>query len=347
MNEQKLTHVDASSGVNMVDVGDKPVTARRAIAEGIVRAAPETLIAFSENRMPKGPVIETARLAGIGAAKKTFDLVPLCHQLPLEDVRIDFRFAADQLFIRAEVSTTAKTGVEMEALTAVSVAGLTIIDMGKAIDREMSLERIRVVEKSGGRSGTHHFASDFEHAEVSDDTGDKSKATEHDSEIQPPIRAAILTVSDRCARGERTDTSGPALGEMVRRELAGEVVWTGCVPDDAAQIERSLIDLCDDEAAVDLILSTGGTGLAPRDVTPEAAAAVIEREHAGLMELARARCASITPKTYLSRGIAGTRKGTLIITLPGSERGATETLGGVIDILPHAIETLRGDVKDG
>ena len=171
--------------------------------------------------------------------------------------------------------------------------------------------------------------------------------------LSPPIRAAVLTVSDRCSRGEREDRSGPALAAMVRERLGGEVVATRCVPDDAdliaaALAEWSRADLCAPDARpIDLILSTGGTGLAPRDVTPEAAKRVIEREHAGLMELARVRCYAKTPKTYLSRGVAGVAGRTLILTLPGSPRGATENLEALLDILPHAIETLRGDVKDG
>ncbi|MEZ6234148.1 MAG: MogA/MoaB family molybdenum cofactor biosynthesis protein [Phycisphaerales bacterium] len=171
--------------------------------------------------------------------------------------------------------------------------------------------------------------------------------------LSPPIRAAVLTVSDRCSRGEREDRSGPALVAIVHERLGGGVVATRCVPDDAdviaaALAEWSRADLsAPDARPIDLILSTGGTGLAPRDVTPEAAKRVIEREHAGLMELARLRCYAKTPKTYLSRGVAGVAGRTLILTLPGSPRGATENLEALLDILPHAIETLRGDVKDG
>lgn len=171
--------------------------------------------------------------------------------------------------------------------------------------------------------------------------------------LSPAIRAAVLTVSDRCSRGEREDRSGPALVAIVRERLGGEIFATRCVPDDADVIaaafaEWSRADLsAPDARPIDLILSTGGTGLAPRDVTPEAAKRVIEREHAGLMELARLRCFAKTPKTYLSRGVAGVAWRTLILTLPGSPRGAAENLEALLDILPHAIETLRGDVKDG
>jgi len=161
-----------------------------------------------------------------------------------------------------------------------------------------------------------------------------------------PIRVAILTVSDRCSRGEAVDTSGPSLAAIVRERLKAEVAATTCVPDDVADISRVFRDWSRPEAGIDLVISTGGTGLAPRDVTPEAAMKVIERPHAGLMELARMRCYAKTARTYLSRGVAGTANRTLIITLPGSPRGASENLEALLDILPHAVETLRGEVQD-
>ncbi len=162
------------------------------------------------------------------------------------------------------------------------------------------------------------------------------------SELSPPIRAAVLTISDRCARGVATDTSGPALQRMLREKLDAEIAGTALVPDEADRIAGAFREWSSPHQGIDLALSTGGTGLAPRDVTPEAALRIIERQHAGLMELVRARCAAITPLTYLSRGVAGTAGRTLIITLPGSERGATECLAALLDILPHAIGTLRG-----
>lgn len=161
-----------------------------------------------------------------------------------------------------------------------------------------------------------------------------------------PIRAAVLTVSDRCSRGDAVDTSGPALVELLRSRLGAEIAATRCLPDEQDGLAACFSEWSQTAAAIDLVLSTGGTGLAPRDVTPEAALAVIERRHEGLMELARHRCSAKTPRAYLSRGVAGAAGRTLIITLPGSLRGATETLEALLDLLPHAIETLRGEVQD-
>jgi len=161
-----------------------------------------------------------------------------------------------------------------------------------------------------------------------------------------PMGVAILTVSDRCGRGEAPDTSGPALADLSSAYLGARIVATACLPDDRPRISQQLRDWALRDPKPDLILTTGGTGLAPRDVTPEATLDVIERRHAGLMELIRRRCYEKTPRAYLSRGEAGTLGRTLIINLPGSQRGATESLEVLLDILPHAIEILRGEVQD-
>lgn len=162
-----------------------------------------------------------------------------------------------------------------------------------------------------------------------------------------PIRAAVLTVSDRCARGERVDGSGPAVVLVLKDRLGAEVVAARILPDERDRLASCFVEWAEEQMGIDLVVSTGGTGLGPRDVTPEALRSVMEREHPGLMELARLRCLAKTPKAYLSRGIAGTIGRTLVLTLPGSPRGAVENLEALLDILPHAIETVRGDVVDG
>jgi len=164
--------------------------------------------------------------------------------------------------------------------------------------------------------------------------------------LERPIRAAVLTVSDRCSRGEAQDLSGPALAAMLRERIGADIAAQRCLPDVIEVLSACFVEWSRPEHAIDLIVSTGGTGLAPRDVTPEAARRVFEREHSGLMELARLRCLQKTPRTFLSRGVAGTIGRTLILTLPGSPRGATENLEALLDILSHAIETLRGEVQD-
>jgi len=156
----ELTHIDASGAARMVDVGGKPETRRRAVAEGFMIAGEAVMAAIQSGRAPKGNVYETARLAGIMAAKRTASLIPLCHPLPLDHVAIDFEPGADRIRIVAQASTRAPTGVEMEALTAVAVAGLTLYDMTKALSKTMQLTGVRLLEKSGGRSGCYRAAED-------------------------------------------------------------------------------------------------------------------------------------------------------------------------------------------
>ena len=149
-----LTHSDAAGAVRMVDVSDKPVTQRTATAGGLVRMEPATLKLVWEGDGPKGPVLPTARLAGIMAAKRTGELIPLCHPLPLSQVSVEFARTDDRtLAVTATCRTAGRTGVEMEAMTAVSVAALTVYDMVKAVDRTVQLDAVRLEAKSGGRSG--------------------------------------------------------------------------------------------------------------------------------------------------------------------------------------------------
>jgi cyclic pyranopterin phosphate synthase len=154
-DEPVLSHLDASGAARMVDVSSKPDTAREAVAEGSVRMRPETLALIQEGGIPKGDVFAVARVAGIMAAKQTAALIPMCHPLPITGVSVELAPAGDAVVrITATVKTTGKTGVEMEALTAVSVAALTVYDMCKAVDRGMVIEGVRLLEKRGGKSGT-------------------------------------------------------------------------------------------------------------------------------------------------------------------------------------------------
>ena len=155
MSDSELTHLGADGRAEMVDVSDKEVTVRRAVARAVVRMTPQTAQLVAAGDAPKGDVIGVARIAGIQAAKRTHELIPLCHQLPLSFVGVDATIdvAAGVIELTAEARTTARTGVEMEALTAASVAALTIYDMVKGVERGAVIERIELLEKSGGRSG--------------------------------------------------------------------------------------------------------------------------------------------------------------------------------------------------
>ena len=161
--KEKLTHFDEKGNTRMVDVGAKAETLRIAVARGHITAHPETLRLIAEQKMKKGDVLEVARLAGIMAAKRTGELIPLCHPLALTSIRVELTIADDdssRIEIEAEIQTIGRTGVEMEALTAVSVAALTVYDMCKAVDREMLIADVRLVKKTGGKSGDFIAVSD-------------------------------------------------------------------------------------------------------------------------------------------------------------------------------------------
>jgi cyclic pyranopterin monophosphate synthase len=150
----RLTHVDAKGAARMVDVGAKPVTERRAVARGVLRVSAPTIALVRDGKTPKGDVLAAARLAGIMAAKKTSELIPLTHPLPITHAAVELSLEDDGIGIEATVATAAQTGVEMEALTAVTVAGLTLYDMLKAVERGARLTDVRLIEKTGGKSGT-------------------------------------------------------------------------------------------------------------------------------------------------------------------------------------------------
>ena len=157
---RELTHVDARGQASMVDVGAKPVTRRRAVAEARVRVSAELADRIARNTLAKGDLLAVARIAGIQAAKRTDELIPLCHSLPLDAVDVRAELRHDHVHLTAEAHVTARTGVEMEALTAVAVAALAVIDMGKSVDRTMSVEGLRLLEKDGGRSGSFRARAD-------------------------------------------------------------------------------------------------------------------------------------------------------------------------------------------
>ncbi|GHV32997.1 molybdenum cofactor biosynthesis bifunctional protein [Synergistales bacterium] len=307
----------------MVDISEKNITRREAVAEGHVRLTDAIARAIGANATEKGDVLKIAETAGIMAAKKTPDIIPLCHTIRLSSLRVECSLdvANNMVVIRGSAKADETTGVEMEALTAVSVAALTIYDMCKGIDKGMVIEGIRLLRKSGGKSGDY----------ISDDPSPETFPLSN-------IRAGVLTVSDRGAKGERRDTAGPALTDLLT-DAGAEIAFTAIVPDEREVIASRVIEWA---ASVSLVLTTGGTGLSQRDVTPEALLDVGERVVPGFGEIMRSESAKHTRNAPLSRALAVTVGRCLIVSLPGSERGARECFAAILPVLRHAVDILNG-----
>ena len=330
------THLDKKGHPMMVDVSGKAPTWREAVAEGFVSLTDAIVLMIENNDTEKGDVLKIAEVAGIMAAKRTTELIPLCHPIRLDSVRVECTLGVEnkKIEIRAYAGAGEVTGVEMEALTAVSVAALTIYDMCKGIDKGMSIDGIRLLRKSGGKSGDYRSAS----------MGLEKTPFLPKLEETHVIRAAVLTVSDKGSRGERRDTSGPALCELLEA-YGAEVAERAIVPDE----RNALLDRLGEWATNDiqLILTTGGTGLSPRDITPEVLTELADRVVPGIGELMRAESQKHTPNAALSRGIAVSYGRCLIVALPGSERGASQCFEVIRPALRHAVEVLNGWTNEG
>lgn len=297
----------------MISISAKVTSLRRAKAVSVITATPEAIDRLKKNDLPKKDVLTVARVAGVQAAKRTFDLIPFCHPLPIDWIDIQFEVGADRVTITAEVEVTWKTGVEMEALCASSVAALTIYDMLKPVDKDMEIISTKLVSKKGGKS---------------------------DRKDTAPVgfKAAVLVTSDGTHQGTRQDSSGKLIKEKLEQHgIQPEYL---VLPDDEAAIQAKLLEWCD--AGMRLILTTGGTGLGPRDVTVEATRQIMEREIPGIMEAARAYGQSRTPYAMLSRGLAVQRGKTIIINLPGSANGVLESLAAIFPAVLHGYPMMGG-----
>lgn len=298
----------------MVNITHKNNTLRKAVAQAVVQVSrQETIAAIQEKKVPKGDVFEMAKTAGLFAAKRTSDMIPDCHPLPVEYTQISYRIEELSIYIEAEIHTIYKTGVEVEAMHAASVVALTMYDMLKPIDKAISIENIKLLEKKGGKT-------------------DYRKVVEENH-----INATVIVCSDSISAGEKQDRAGKAIMEKLKSyEVSIEDYLI--IPDEKDAIQR----LVKEKSAkgVNLVIFSGGTGLSPRDVTPEALKPLIERPVPGIEEAIRAYGQDRTPYSMLSRSVSGLIGNTLVLALPGSTKGAEESMDAVFPAVMHIFRVL-------
>lgn len=307
----------------MIDVSEKATTRRVAQAHGKITMAPATLEVLKTGTAKKGDPIPVAKVAAIQAVKLTPQLLPYCHPMPVEGIRVEFEFSPDAseeswAKVIVQVVTIHRTGVEMEALTGVSAALLTLYDMLKSIDTSMVIGQIELQSKIGGKSDGAIL-----------------------SEL--PFAGAVIVVSDSVSAGQSVDRSGEILEEGLRQFGAIEIArWI--VPDEADQIRNAVMQAI--HSGADLVLTTGGTGMGPRDVTPEAVTPVFDRHLPGIEEQYRAYSQRMVPTAMLSRMVAGQIGRTLVLCLPGSPGACRDVFPALFPAIKHFL-TVRDGGRHG
>lgn len=314
----------------MRDISHKQITLRTAKAIGIIFCSEKSINLINSNKLPKGNLFDVARAAGFLGAKLTPQLLPHCHPVTIDGMDFTFEFLDKKkhsdlfnddilsrtgILIKCEAKSIGRTGIEMETLTAVSVAALEIYDMLKPVDTELEIGHIKLLEKKGGKS-------------------DRSRYTE-DSPV-----CAVLVCSDSSASGEREDKSGKIICSMLE-QLNAKVKYYTILPDDKDEIQKQIKDWVKED--IQFIFTTGGTGLGPRDNTVSAVKEILERDADGISEAMRNFGQMRTPLAMMSRSVAGSIEKTLIVTLPGSTNGVRESLEAILPAVFHARKMLEGD----
>ncbi|WP_405491181.1 bifunctional molybdenum cofactor biosynthesis protein MoaC/MoaB [Nocardia sp. NBC_00511] len=336
----ELSHVDREGRARMVDVSAKAETTRVAVAAGELHTTAEVIRLVRADDMPKADVLSTARIAGINGAKKTSELIPLCHQLALSSVNVSFGFTDTAITIEATAKTKGQTGVEMEALTAVAIAGLTLHDMVKAVDPAATMNGVRLVTKEGGKHG-HWVRPEAERA-AAPHAGHRHEHGSHESAATATAAhagrsATVVVASTGTAAGTRVDTTGPALAEWLAAQgfsVRGPLVFAD------ADIASGLAEALSTEP--NLVITTGGTGASPTDATPEATLALLDRELPGVADAVRQRGTAKFPLAALSRGVAGLAGRTVIVNLPGSPGGVKDGIAVLTPLLDHLLAQVAG-----
>ena len=303
----------------MVDITHKTNTLRIAVAQAIVKVSKaETIEAIKKDMVPKGNVFAMSKAAGLLGVKKTPDLLPDCHPIPIEYAGIEYEINDLQIKVFCTIKTIYKTGVEVEAMHGASVVALNMYDMLKPIDKGVEIHQIKLLKKKGGKS-------------------------DYIDRFKKELQAAVIVCSDTISAGQKEDKAGKAI--IAKLESCGVAIPEyHVIPDETASIQEKAKSCV--EAGLDLLIFTGGTGLSKRDVTPEALANIIERKIPGIEEAIRAYGQDRTPYSMLSRSVAGTINKTLVLALPGSTNGAKESMDAIFPSALHIFRILKGARHD-
>lgn len=299
----------------MVDITHKIITQRIATAQAIVKVGTTaTMQAIVNKTVPKGDVLEVARTAGLFAVKNTSNAIPDCHPIPIEYTGIEYELLEDSILIKVTVKAIYRTGVEVEAMHGASIVALTMYDMLKPIDKQVEISTIKLLHKKGGKS----------------DFGTKERRD---------LSVAVIVCSDSVSAGKKEDRAGKVITEKVTN-LGLKVSHYAIIPDEIKDIQTTINQLCEDQK--ELIILSGGTGLSNRDVTPEAIIPLLDRRIPGIEEAIRSYGQQRTPYAMLSRSVVGFKGNTLIMALPGSTAGASESIDAVFPSVLHLFQLLNG-----
>ena len=304
----------------MVNITHKPKTLRKAIAQAIVQVSKqETIDALVNKTVPKGDVFEMAKTAGLFAVKRTSDMIPDCHPIPVEYTKVWYEIDGLAITIKMEVHAIYRTGVEVEAMHGASVVALTMYDMLKPIDKGIEIQNIKLVEKKGGKTDFRNLLSQ-------------------------PISAAVIVCSDTISAGKKEDRAGKVIIEKLEKlEIA--IAEYSIIPDEVADIQKQVSAHV--AAGTSLVILTGGTGLSKRDMTPEAILPMLDREVSGIAETIRNYGQERTPYAMLSRSVAGFIGETLVLALPGSTKGAEESMDAIFPAVLHIFKVAEGAPHTG
>ncbi|TGK88013.1 bifunctional molybdenum cofactor biosynthesis protein MoaC/MoaB [Leptospira bourretii] len=302
----------------MNDITGKRTTLRYAEAEGYVYCHPNTIERVKANNLPKGDLFGVAKAAALLGSKKTAELIPHCHPVPIDSFSISFEIleSKNAIRIQTQAKSIGKTGIEMEALTGVTVAALVIYDLLKPIDKEIEISSVKLLEKKGGKTDSQI------------------------SKFASGSNAKILVCSDSCFAGKKEDGSGKVIAELLKAEGV-DVLEIQIVPDEPTEIQKVISTWSSEK--IDLIVTTGGTGLGPRDNTTDTIKQMLEQEIPGIAEVMRSFGQDRTPFAMLSRSLAGRIGKSLIVAVPGSSNGAKESMTAILPAIFHAKKMMRGE----